>query len=325
MTAANLNPDIQRSHNLRNAIHTWMLVLGSGALMAIIAYTVYGSSGLIWAAVFGAIGLWTMGRVSPQVVLKLYKAQPLSPDELPELHRIIRELARRADLPSVPQLYYVPSKMMNAFAVGTREDSAITVTDGLVRNMNLRQLAGIMAHEVSHIRNGDLKVMALADVLSRITSFMSTMGLIGVPLVLGTGMNLSFIGLALLIFAPTIGGLLQLGLSRAREYDADLDGATLTGDPEGLASALMTLERKQGRVLEGLLLPGSRLPDPSLLRTHPRTEDRVARLLALRQTDRTSALPQVAQAPETRVVPGPSIIPPIGNPRIRWSRMGVWY
>ena len=320
MTKANLNPDVQRSHDLRNALHTWMLVLGSGALMAIIAFTVYGPGGLIWAAIFGAAGVWTMSRVSPQVVLKLYKAQPLPPNELPELHRVIRELARRADLPSIPQLYYVPSKMMNAFAVGNRENAAITMTDGLIRNMSVRQLIGILAHETAHIRSGDLKVMALADVLSRITSFMATMGLIGIPVMYGTGMRLNWIGLLLLIFAPTIGGLLQLGLSRAREYDADLDGAGLTGDPEGLATALMTLERKQGRVLEGLLLPGSRLPDPSLLRSHPRTQDRVARLMALRH-DQSSPV----AVDEARIQPGPSIVPPIGNPRIRWSRLGVWY
>jgi heat shock protein HtpX len=320
MAQANLNPDTERSHNLRNAIHTWLLILGSGLLMALITYTVYGPSGFIWAAAFGAVGLYMMSRVSPQVVLKLYKAQPLPPEELPELHRIVRELARRADLPAIPQLYYVPSKMMNAFAVGKKDNSAITVTDGLIRNMNLRQLAGILAHETAHIRNGDLRVMALADVLSRITSFMSTMGLIGIPLMFGAGMQLNLIGLLLLIFAPTVGGLLQLGLSRAREYDADLDGASLTGDPEGLASALQTLERKQGRVLEGLILPGSRLPDPSLLRTHPRTEDRVARLMALRKDQSRPMITEV-----TRVQPGPSIVPPIRNPRIHWSRMGIWY
>lgn len=320
MTQANLNAEVRRSHNLRNTLHTWLLILGSGALMAIIAYTVYGKGGLIWAAVLGAIGIWMMGRASPQMVLKLYKAQPLPAHELPELHRVVRELARRADLPSIPQLYYVPSKMMNAFAVGTRDDSAITVTDGLIRAMNLRQLNGILAHEMAHIRNGDLRVMALADVLSRITSFMSTMGLIGIPLVLGTGMQLSLLGLGLLIFAPTIGGLLQLGLSRAREYDADLDGAEISGDPAGLASALATLERKQGRVLEGLFLPGSRVPHPSLLRTHPKTEDRIARLMAL-QSNPNETIPAI----ETKFEPGPSIVPPIKNPRIHWGKLGIFY
>jgi len=300
-------------------LHTWILIGGSALLMALIAWTVYGPTGLIWAAVLGAFGLWSMSRISPKMVLGLYRARPLTPDELPELQRIIRELAKRADLPSVPQLYHVPSRMLNAFAVGSREDSALAITDGLLRSMNLRQIAGILAHEISHIRSGDLRVMALADVLSRLTSFMSMMGLLGIPAFLGAGIQIPWLGLLLLIFAPTIGGLLQLGLSRTREYDADLEGAALTGDPAGLASALQTLERRQGNLWEGLL-PGGRIPDPSLLRTHPHTEDRIRRLLSLSP----SGVPQIVVAPE-RPKPGPSIVPAVRNPRIHWPRMGIWY
>lgn len=321
MTAhANLNPDVQRSHNWRNWLHTAILIIGTALLAGAIAWVVYGPDGLIWAVVFSGVGLWALGRVSPKAVLNLYKARELEDHEMPELHDLMRTLTRRADLPAVPRLYYVPSKMLNAFAVGRAEDSAIAVTDGLLRSMNLRQIAGILAHEVSHIRSGDLRVMGLADVLNRITGVMSTMGLIGLPLMFGAGWNIPVLGLLLLIFAPTIGGLLQLALSRAREYDADLDGATLTGDPEGLASALAMLERKQGAVWEGLVLPGSRLPDPSLLRSHPRTQDRIARLLALRKQE-TLHVPQ----PEARGLPGPSIVPPAGRPRIHWHRFGIWY
>jgi heat shock protein HtpX len=162
--------------------------------------------------------------------------------------------------------------------------------------------------------------MGLADVLNRITGFMSTLGLLGIPLLLGTGWDIPIAGLLLLIFAPTIGGLLQLALSRAREYDADLDGASLTGDPEGLASALSLLERKQGGAWEGLILPGSRLPEPSILRTHPKTADRIERLLALRH-EATMAIPLA----ETRTAPTPSLVPPVRPPRIHWQRLGIWY
>ena len=310
---------IRRSHDLRNALHTLVLIGGSAILLALIAWTVFGWTGLVWAAIFGGFGLWTMGRVSPKMVLGLYKARPLAPDELPDVHRIVRELAARADLRSVPQLYYVASKMLNAFAVGTRQDSAIAVTDGLMRSMTMRQLAGILAHETSHIRSGDLKVMAIADVLTRITNFMSMLGLIGIPALFGAGIDIPWLGILLLIFAPTIGGLLQLGLSRTREYDADLDGAALTGDPAGLASALDTLERRQGHVWEGLF-PAGRVPSPSLLRTHPVTKDRIARLLTLTG----EAEPQIV-ASTARPEPGPSIVPPIRDPRIHWRRMGIWY
>jgi heat shock protein HtpX len=160
----------------------------------------------------------------------------------------------------------------------------------------------------------------MADVLNRITSFLSTLGLLGVPLVFGTGFQAPLFGLLLMIFAPTIGGLLQLGLSRAREYDADLDGASLTGDPEGLASALQFLEEKQGAKWESMMLPGSRLPHPSLLRTHPRTEERIARLQALKLDHRD----QIVVKSDTQQ-PRTSLVPPVARPHVRWHRFGVYY
>jgi heat shock protein HtpX len=314
MPQANLNPDVQRRHNRRNTLHTIILVVGTALLMGVMAYSVLGNIGLIAAAIMGAIGMASIGRVSPKMVLGLYKARPLSPDEMPQLHEMVHELAKRANLPSVPQLHYVPSNMLNAFAVGRAEDSAIAVTDGLIRSMNLRQIHGILAHETAHIMNGDLKVMGMADVLNRITSLISKLGLFGLPLVFGIGVGLPLSGLALMIAAPTLGGLLQMGLSRAREYDADLDGATLSGDPEGLASALQVLEEKQQGMLQG------RLMQPSFLRTHPKTEKRIAKLLALRK----EATTQITIRPET-ARPQPSFVPPVSNPHIRWQRMGVYF
>lgn len=319
MPAPRLDQALRRSHDLRNALHTVILIGGSALLLTVIAWTVFGPEGLVWAVLFGTLGLWTMSRVSPKMVLGLYRARPLSPNELPDVHRLVRELARRAELPSIPQLYYVPSKLLNAFAVGTARNSAIAVTDALVRSMTLRQLAGILAHEMAHIRSGDLKVMALADVLTRMTSSMSLLGLIGIPALFGAGMEIPWLGILLLIFAPTLGGLLQFGLSRTREYDADLDGAALTGDPAGLASALEALERRQGRVWEGLF-PAGRVPNSSLLRSHPATEDRIARLLSLAG----GAEPPITEG-KGKPEPGPSIVPPIRNPRIHWHRMGIWY
>jgi heat shock protein HtpX len=306
--------------NRRNTLHTILLIGGTGLLMGVLAYSMFGWMGLAGAIVFGIIGIASLGRVSPKMVLGLYKARPLAEHEAPELHAMMRELTKRAELPAQPTLHYVPTKMMNAFAVGHEEDSAVAVTDGLLRAMNKRQIAGILAHEVSHIKSGDLKVMGLADVLNRITSMLSNVGLIGIPLVFGTGINVPIWSLLLMIAAPTLGGLLQLGLSRAREYDADLDGATLTGDPEGLASALKILEETQGGKWEGLVLPGSRLPQPSLLRTHPKTEDRIARLMALQgETGEQIVIRHAEAKPQT------SMVPQVRDPRIRWHRLGIYY
>ena len=129
--------------------------------------------------------------------------------------------------------------------------------------------------------------MAFADMVSRFTSFMSTVGLISLVLNLlgfagGYGAQVPWLAVLVLLAAPTVGGLLQMALSRTREFDADLEAAMLTGDPDGLASALTKLERAQSRLWEGLVLPGGRIPDPSILRSHPATADRVARLMALK-------------------------------------------
>ena len=321
--ASPLDEAARRRHRLRNVLHTWLLILGSGALVALIAWILFGTAGLVWAALLTGVGLWSASQVSPRMVLGLYGAKRLSRFDLPELHHVVRQLSARADLPAMPELYYVPSRMMNAFAVGRPEESAIAVTDGLLRGLNLRQVASVLAHEISHVRNGDLQVMALGDVLTRLTSLMSTVGLIALavslPAMIAAGMQVPWLALLLLVFAPTIGGLMQLALSRAREYDADLDAAGLTGDPQGLASALVTLERRQGRLWEGLLLPGSRLPDPSLLRTHPRTEERVERLMSLtpppgRTIDVPDRWDEFAARPS-----------PLRAPRINWRRLGTWY
>jgi heat shock protein HtpX len=161
----------------------------------------------------------------------------------------------------------------------------VVVTDGLLQTLTLRELASVLAHEISHVRNNDLWIMTLADVMNRLTSAMWLAGMVlffaGLPVLAMEGNVVLWLLIALLMLSPTIASLLQLALSRTREYDADLDAAGLTGDPRGLASALEKLERYQGGLFETLLLPGRRMPQPSLLRTHPPTRDRIARLLAL--------------------------------------------
>ncbi|MEI5679115.1 MULTISPECIES: zinc metalloprotease HtpX [unclassified Mesorhizobium] len=309
-----INHFAQRRNRVVNTLHTWLLGAASLFLLAITAWAFGGVTGVIFAVIFGAVSMAAIRRVSPQMVLGMYKAKPVSPEMFPTGFRIVSELSRRAGLPSTPKLHVIPSKMMNAFAVGRREDSAIAITDALARNLSTRELAGVLAHEMSHIAHEDVKVMAFADMVSRFTSVMSTVGLFSLFLNIGgffggMGQQIPWLGVLVLLAAPTIGGLLQMALSRTREFDADLGAAMLTGDPDGLASALDKLEKAQGRRWENILLPGGRIPDPSILRTHPRTEDRVARLMVLK----------AAQAAEDGIVlptgapiqARPSIVPKI--------------
>jgi heat shock protein HtpX len=286
-----MNPPLSllegRRHRLLNTLHTWLLAGGSLGLLAVTAYVFAGVLGVVVALVFGGAAVLAIQRISPQMVLSMYKAQPVSAAEFPAGVAIVEELARRAGLPAVPQLHVVPSQMLNAFAVGRPAGSAIAITDALARRLSQRELAGVLAHEISHIAHEDLKVMAFADVVARYTSAMSSIGIFMLFLNLigvagGYGQPVPWLGVLVLIVAPTIGALLQLALSRTREFDADLGAAMLTGDPDGLASALAKLEREQGRMWEQMMLPGGRHPQPSVLRSHPPTPERVARLMQLK-------------------------------------------
>ena len=277
----------RRRHKVLNTLHTWLLAAGSLFILVVSAWAYGDWAGVAWALVFGVFSFWMARRASPQMVLTMYKAQAVNEADFPVGVRILRELSKRADLPEMPQLYVIPSEMLNAFAVGRRENSAIAITDALARRLSARELAGVLAHEVSHIANEDLKVMAFADVVARFTSIMSTLGILSLILNIGSYFGgareaVPWLAVLVLLVSPTIGGLLQLALSRTREFDADLGAAILTGDPDGLAWALTKLEKAQGKLWEGLMLPGSRIPHPSVLRSHPRTADRVERLMALK-------------------------------------------
>ncbi len=163
-------------------------------------------------------------------------------------------------------------------------DSAIVVTEGLLRLLDGRQLAGVLAHEISHIANRDLWIMGLADMLTRATGMFALAGqmllFFNLPFALMGEPVVPWIVPLVLIAAPMAMTLMQLALSRAREFDADLGAARLTGDPLGLASALAALERRSFSFWR-LLFPTSREPDHSLWRTHPATRERIARLKAM--------------------------------------------
>ncbi|MRG54667.1 M48 family metalloprotease [Phyllobacterium sp. SYP-B3895] len=335
MTESALHPPIpeHRRSQLINMLHTWLLLAGSLALLIACAWTLAGPAGIAYALVFGGISLYAIRRISPQMVLAMYKARPVTQSEFPQGLAIVAELARRAELAAVPKLHVIPSRMMNAFAVGSKEMAVVAVTDQLVRTLTARELTGVLAHEISHIRNEDLRVMALADTVSRFTSLMSTIGIVSLLfnitwLASGSTPQIPWLGVLVLLVAPTVGGLLQMALSRTREFNADLGAAMLTGDPEGLAHALTKLEKAQGKVWESLILPGGRIPDPSVLRTHPLTEARVARLLALKDACAVVArgekmpddiLVKLALEPQEHIRTRPRSVPQIGQQYGRWN------
>jgi len=321
----------QKQHAFLNMVHTWLLVGGSLLLLAGCAYVFFGTTGIVYAAIFGGISLFMASRASPQMVLRMYKAKPVSREQFPVGHDIMDKLVERAGLETRPGLYVVPSKIMNAFAVGRQSNSAIAMTDQLIRTMTQRELAGVMAHEVAHVRNEDVKVMAIADMVSRFTSMMSTFGMFALfanlpSILFGTGAAVPWLVVLLMMGAPTAGGLLQLALSRTREYDADLGAVMLTGDPDGLASALVKLEKAQARHWEGMVLPGGRIPNPSILRSHPKTEDRVERLMALKQNPETIGEIAAGRVSDDDIIPPgirkelPKRASPVPKIKRKWGR-----
>lgn len=272
-------------HQLRNRLHTLLLISGMALLLALTSKLLFG--GGVWPWVFAgvALAMLTLPDISPHWILRLYRAHHLSPSESPTLALLVEELSRRAGLAQPPELYWIPSNAINAFAVGSRNSAAIALTDGLLRLLHPRELSGVLAHELSHIASNDMRLMGLADVVSRLTHFMSLFGivliLVSLPLMLLGLAPVPLAGLLLLIAAPTLSALLQLGLSRVREFDADLRAARLTGDPAGLASALGKIEQQNISLWQRILMPGYRDPEPSVLRTHPDTGERIRRLLRL--------------------------------------------
>ncbi len=320
-----LDEATRREHRRHNIIHSSVLIGSIAAITSIAVYLIWGKLGVVialtWLFVVAALG----PRLRPETAMRLFRARQLGPGQGGQLPMIVDKLADRAGLPRPPELYVIPSSTLNSFATGTPDRSAIAVTEGLLRRMTMREIIGVVGHEMSHIRNNDLSVMTLADTMTRFVQMLSyaALVLVGLNLIglLGDEPPFSWWAILLLYLAPAITSVLQLALSRTREFDADLEGAMLTGDPLGLASALRRLDQGTGRFWEDLMypVPARRVPVPSLLRTHPSTDERIRRLVALKPAD---TMPPLVWSEEPMVSLagwGPAEL----RPRYRWP--GVWY
>jgi len=283
-----MNSITWQQHVKVNRMQTILLIVAMAGFMALIGWLIWGVAGIIYLIVTSMFVLLLSPAITPQLIMRLYGAQQLSSTQVPNLHSALQELSNRCELNYIPELYYIPSSMISAFAVGSPAQAGIAITDGFLRSFNLREAISVLAHEISHIRSNDMSVMALADMFSRLTSMLSIFGqllfIFNLPLVILGFVSVNWLVIVLLILAPTISTLAQLGLSRVREYDADLNAARLTGDPEGLANALVKMESIQGGWFERLFLSGRRIPEPSFLRTHPPTAERVHRLLSYKKS-----------------------------------------
>lgn len=284
-----MRTDLLEQNRYENVKQTLILLLSMMTLMFLLGWMLGGLSGVVFAAIMSITLLIINGYHSPLRLLKSLKARQLGTQSYPELYNIIRKISHRAGLAQSPRLYCVPSKAMNAFVIGKEENAAIVLTDSLLRNLNLREVAGILGHEMAHIRNKDLWVMNVADATVRIVQFLSTIGqvlvLFALPALLYGEVQIALLPLLLLFFAPTVCLILMMALSRTREYEADRMGVELVGDVYGLVSALEKLERYHKGILSRFFLAPWKLSQPSFLQTHPPTKDRICRLLSMSDTN----------------------------------------
>lgn len=279
---------------MKNQIKT-ILLLG---VMSAILVSIGGALGPGYLVLFGVLALaMNLGAyfMSDRIVLAMHRAVEMSPAEAPGLHRTVEELSRRAEIPK-PRVYVIPDAQPNAFATGRNpEHGVVAVTEGIMQLLSERELRGVLAHEIAHIKNRDILVStiaaAFASGITWIAHAASFAGLFGGSSDDGEGES-PLGGLALAIVAPIAATLVQLGISRSREYMADETGAKLCGDPEALASALSKLERgvelvpaESARPATASLFIVSPLAGASSVlkwfSTHPTTEERVSRLLSM--------------------------------------------
>lgn len=271
---------------------TFLLALLSGILVAIGGAT-GGRSGLIIALAI-AVGMNFFAYwFSDKIVLRMYRAIPLTRDQSPQLFDILEGLTSRANMP-MPRVYLLPMDAPNAFATGRDpRHAAVAVTHGILKLLNPEELEGVLAHELAHVRNRDVLISSIAAtlgaaimVLARLTIFAEMFGG-GVGGRNGRGSNPIAL-LATLILAPVAAMMIQLAVSRSREFQADASGAELARGPHGLASALQKLEEYGKRIPMPaspatshlfIMRPLSREAFAGLFRTHPPTRERVRRLL----------------------------------------------
>lgn len=288
---------------MKNQLKTLMLL---GALSAILV-GIGGAIGPTGLVLFTILALaMNVGAYffSDRLVLRSSGAREVTAAEAPDLHSMVEELALRADIPK-PRVCVIPSPEMNAFATGRNpKNGVVAVTEGIVRALSRRELRGVIAHELAHIKNRDILVATIAAATASIIT--SIANALTWTSIFSGGQSSSEegeegsgggSGLLMALVAPIAATLVQLGISRSREYLADETGSEISGDPEALASALLKLEQRSGRNDSVLPAPTASLCIVSpfaggsvatLFSTHPAIAERVRRLLALSATKQPS-------------------------------------
>ncbi|HEV3400648.1 MAG TPA: zinc metalloprotease HtpX [Acidimicrobiales bacterium] len=276
----------------KNTIKTYALLAGLGGFLILIG-SLFGRGGAIIGLMLGLVFVGGSYWFSDKLAIRSARAVPVTEQEMPEYYRIVRELTQAAGMP-MPKLYVTPDMQPNAFATGRNpRHAAVAVTQGILNILDWNELRGVLAHEISHVGNRDILIGSVAAAVAMGITFIARMFMWG-AMFGGGGDEDSPNPLALLalsILAPIAAMLIQMALSRSREYEADRTGARLIGDGEPLARALAKLEQgaraipmavDPAQASKYIVNPftGRRVQFAKLWSTHPPLDDRVARLRA---------------------------------------------
>jgi heat shock protein HtpX len=279
----------------KNTFKTFVLLAGLGGLMVLVGRLLGGPVGAAIGFGFGLVLVMGSYWFSDTIAIKSARAEPVTEQEMPEYYRIVRELTTAAGMP-MPKLYVTPDSQPNAFATGRSPDhAAVAVTRGILQLLDWDELRGVLAHEISHVGNRDILIGSVAAAVATGISFVANMAMWGAMFGGGGddddgGAN-PIVILLLAILAPIAAAVLQMALSRSREYEADRSGARLLHDGEPLARALAKLERGVAAIPMDVTpaqaskyivnpLTGRQVQFANLFSTHPPLEDRIARLRA---------------------------------------------
>ena len=277
-----------------NWVKTAMLMAAIMALFGIVGGMIGGRSGMMLALIFGGAMNFFSYWFSDKMVLKMYNAREVDEKSAPQFYGMVRELAQRANLP-MPRVYLIDEQQPNAFATGRNpEHAAVAATTGILNLLSARELRGVMAHELTHVAHRDILISTISATMAGAISALANFAMLfGGRSDDGRPAN-PLAGIAVALLAPLAAGLIQMAISRAREYEADRGGAEISGDPNALADALAKIQQyAEGRIPLGpaeahpetaqmmILNPLSGGGIRSLFSTHPPTEERIARLRAM--------------------------------------------
>jgi heat shock protein HtpX len=281
-----------------NWVKTAMLMAAITALFVVIGGMIGGSKGMMLALIV-ALGMNFFSYwFSDKLVLKMYNAQEVDEASAPQFYRMIRELATRAQLP-MPKVYLIDENAPNAFATGRNpEHAAVAATTGILRVLSERELRGVMAHELAHVKHRDILISTVSATMAGAISALANFAMFFGGRDSDGRRSNPIASIAVAMLAPLAGALIQMAISRAREFEADRGGAQISGDPQALASALEkihayaagvpfpTAEQHPATAQMMIMNPLAGGGISKLFSTHPATEERVARLMEMTRTGR---------------------------------------